>query len=79
MHFLCTPAADVRELSRVARILTATGLGRRGSVAVVGAQGDGSGGGGAPRSLVGRAAPTVPGDDWSWVEPDYLSLLSEPE
>lgn len=34
---------------------------------------------GSARSLVGTAAVTVPGDDASWVEPDYLSLLSDTE
>jgi len=28
----------------------------------------------APRCLVGTAAVTVPGDDSSWVEPDYMSI-----
>lgn len=38
-----------------------------------------SAGAAAPRSLAGTAAETVPGDDASWVEPDYLSLLGNPD
>lgn len=31
----------------------------------------------SPRCLVGTAAVTVPGDDSSWVEPDYMSIPAE--